>query len=200
MDKSESKKIGLLGGTFDPIHYGHLLIAEKAREEFGLSYILFIPSGIPPHKKKVYASALHRKNMVEIAISDNPYFKLCDIEIKKNKICYTYETVKELKKENPSAQFYLIVGEDSFYDFPNWYKSKELLEEIEVLVAPRSENLEISPDFKVSFKIIHCPFLNISSTYIRNCIFEKKSVKYLLPDSVIEYIKKEGLYERKNFE
>lgn len=199
MDRLENKKIGIFGGTFDPIHYGHLIIAEKAREEFNLDFVFFIPTGIPPHKKKIYASSIDRKNMIEIAIKDNKYFKVSDIEIVKEKISYTYETIIELKKNYSSTNFFLIVGEDSFYDIPNWYKANELVKEVVFLVAKRSKKKEISINFPITYKIIHSPFIDISSTYIRSCIFKNKSVKYLIPDEVIEYIKRKGLYEGRNY-
>ncbi|MCX7916800.1 MAG: nicotinate-nucleotide adenylyltransferase [bacterium] len=197
MDKLENKKIGIFGGTFDPIHYGHLIVAEKAREEYDLDFILFIPTGIPPHKKKVYASSNDRKNMIEIAIKNNQFFKVSDIEIVKNKVCYTYETVMELKKHF-DGQFFLVVGEDSFYDIPNWFKAENLIKEVIFLVAPRSEKKNFSLNYPVRYMIIHSPFIDISSTYIRNCIFENKSVKYLIPDEVIYYIKEKGIYGRRN--
>lgn len=199
MDRSGNKKIGILGGTFDPIHYGHLIIAEKAREEFLLDFVFFIPSGVPPHKKEVYASPVDRLNMVKIAIKDNPFFKVSEIEVFKKEKCYTYNTIIELKNKNPESQFYLIVGEDSFYDIPNWYKANELVKEVIFLVAKRSEKESPSINFPLKYEIIHSPFVDISSTYIRNCIFEKKSVKYLTPDKVIDYIKRKGLYVKRDF-
>lgn len=199
MDRLENKKIGILGGTFDPIHYGHLLIAEKAREEYSLDFVIFLPTGIPPHKKKVYASPVDRKNMVEIAIRNNRFFKVSDIEVRSKKICYTYETIQKIKKDYPEAEIFLIIGEDSLYDIPNWYKAEELVKEVKFLVAPRSERKQFIIDFPVNYKIIHSPFLDISSTYIRSCIFENKSVKYLLPDEVIEYIKRKEIYDRKQY-
>ncbi|MGC8976276.1 MAG: nicotinate-nucleotide adenylyltransferase [Candidatus Ratteibacteria bacterium] len=199
MDRLENKKIGLFGGTFDPIHYGHLIVAEKAREEFSLDYIIFIPAGIPPHKKKVYASPSDRFKMIEIAISDNPYFKVSDIEIFKKEKCYTYDTLMKLKRENPKAEFFLIIGEDSLYDIPNWYKAEKLVKEIVFLVAKRSERESFNINFPVKYKIIHSPFVDISSTHIRNCIFENKTVKYLVPDRVLEYIKRESIYVKRDF-
>lgn len=198
MDILENKKIGILGGTFDPIHYGHLIIAEKAREEFFLDCVIFIPTGIPPHKKKVYASPVDRLNMVKIAISNNPFFKISEIEIFKKEKCYTYDTIMELKKENPYSEFFLIIGEDSLYDIPNWYKADELVKEVVFLVARRNEKKEIFVNFPVNYRIIHSPYIDISSTYVRNCIFENKTVKYLIPDEVIEYIKKKGVYDKRD--
>ncbi len=197
MAKLENKKIGILGGTFDPIHYGHLIIAERAREQFSLDSVIFIPCGIPPHKKKVYASPEDRFNMVKIAIKNNPFFKVSEIELFKKDVCYTYETLKELKKKMPDYEIFIIIGEDSLYDIPNWYKASELVKETIFLVAKRSKNLDFKINFPVNYKVIEAPFLDISSTYIRNCIFEKKTVKYLTPDEVIEYIRKKGLYGEK---
>ena len=197
MDRLENKKIGILGGTFDPIHYGHLIIAEKAREQFNLDFVIFIPCGIPPHKKKVYASPEDRLNMVKIAIKNNPFFKISEIEILKKGVCYTYDTLKTLKKEMPNYEILIIIGEDSLYDIPTWYKATELVKEVVFLVAKRSKNLDFKINFPVNYKIIDAPFVDISSTYIRSCIFENKTIKYLIPDEVIEYIKKKGVYGEK---
>jgi nicotinate-nucleotide adenylyltransferase len=197
MDRLENKKIGIFGGTFDPVHYGHLIIAERAREQFNLNLVIFVPAGIPPHKKKVYASPEDRFNMVKIAIMDNPFFKVSDIEIFKKDACYTYNTLKELKKKFPNYEIFLIIGEDSLYDIPNWYKANELVKEVIFLVAKRSENINFNIKIPIKYRIIDAPFIDISSTYIRSCIFENKTVKYLTPEGVIEYIKKKGLYGEK---
>ena len=197
MGRLENKKIGILGGTFDPIHYGHLIIAEKARDQFNLDFVIFIPTGIPPHKKKVYASPEDRFNMVKIAVKDNPFFKVSNIEIFKKEVCYTYNTLKELKKEMPGYEIFMIIGEDSLYDVPNWYRATDLIKEVIFLVARRSDRVYFNINFPVNYKVIEAPFVDISSTYIRNCIFENKTVKYLIPDVVIEYIKKKGLYGEK---
>lgn len=196
MDRSENKKIGIFGGTFDPVHTGHLIISEKAREQFNLEKIIFIPSGISPHKKKVYASAYHRFNMVKIAIEDNPFFEISDIEIKKDEPSYTYLTIKRLKKLYPGYSIFFIIGEDSLFDLPGWYKADELIKETVFLVAKRRENFNYKVDkkFPVNFEIINSPIIGISSTFIRTCIKEGKSIKYLLPEKVRDYIEKEKIY------
>jgi len=196
MDKLENKKIGLFGGTFDPVHTGHLIIAEKAREEFNLEKVIFIPSGISPHKKKVYASSIHRYTMVEIAIGDNPFFEISNIEIKKEKPSYTYTTVREIKKIYPDYKIFFIIGQDSLFDLPKWYKAKDLIKEVVFLVAKRNSdfNYKRNENFPVNFKIINSPLIGISSTYIRTCIKEEKSIKYLLPEKVRIYIEKEKIY------
>jgi len=198
MGKLENKKIGIFGGTFDPIHYGHLIIAERAREQFNLDFVIFIPCGIPPHKKKVYALPEDRLNMVKVAIENNPFFKVSDIEIFKKEVSYTYNTLKELKKKMPDYEILMIIGEDSLYDIPNWYKASELVKEVIFLVAKRSENPKFNINFPINYKIVDSPFIDISSSYIRSCIFENKTIKYLIPDKVIEYIRNKGVYEKKS--
>ncbi len=196
MGRSENKKIALFGGTFDPVHTGHLIIAEKAREEFNLEKVIFIPSNIPPHKKKVYASSLHRYNMVKIAIEDNPFFEISDIEIKKKEPSYTYVTVIRMKKIYPEYKIFFIIGQDSLFELPQWYKAKDLIKEITFLVAKRYYDFTYRKEknFPVNFEIIHSPIIGISSTYIRTCIKAGKSVKYLLPEKVYDYIQKEKIY------
>jgi len=196
MAKSENKKIALFGGTFDPVHTGHLIIAEKAREEFNLEKIIFIPSNIPPHKKKVYASPVHRYNMVKIAIGDNPFFEISDIEIKRKEPSYTYITVKQMKKIHPDYKIFFIIGQDSLFELPQWHKAEDLIKEVTFLVAKRHSNFNYRKEknFPVNFEIINSPIIGISSTYIRTCIKAGKSIKYLLPEKVISYIEKEKIY------
>lgn len=207
MVKSGNKKLGIFGGTFDPVHIGHLAIAEKAREQFSLSRVLFIPVFKHPYSnKKIYAEPEHRLEMLKIALSTNPFFEISDIEIKREGPSYTFETVKILEEQNPETQFFLIVGIDAFFDFPNWYKAEQLAEKVKLLVAHREKKITDIENVKEivksklknfpEFYFIKSPLINISSSYIRNCLSEKKTVKYLIPDRVLEYIKKESLYER----
>jgi len=190
------KRIGIIGGTFDPVHTGHLIIAEKAREEFALEKVLFIPAGTPPHKKKIFASPLHRFEMVRIAIRDNRYFEADDIEIKRGKISYTYDTVMSFKNRNPDAKIFFITGEDIFYELKTWHKYKDLVREVIFLVAPRKDKgKKAVPEIPyLKYKFIHSPFIDISSSYIRGCLAEGKSVKYLVPDDVANYIRRYKLY------
>ena len=185
-----------MGGTFDPVHTGHLIIAEKAREEFALEKILFIPAGIPPHKKETFASPHHRFEMVKIAIKDNRYFKASDIEIKRRIPSYTYDTIRFLKKRNPEIEIFFITGEDIFYELKTWYRYKELVKDVIFLVAPRKDKKEkeLSKIPHLKYKFIKSPFIDISSSYIRGCLAEGKSVKYLVPDGVIKYIRRYKLY------
>ncbi len=195
-DKSVNKKIGIMGGTFDPVHAGHLIIAEKAREEFGLEKVLFIPSGTPPHKRKVFASSRHRFAMVEIAIEGNRYFAVSDIEVKRKNPSYTYDTVSLIKRMYPEMEMYFITGEDALSEIKTWHRYEELIKETVFLVAPRekrpSAGIPRMPFFE--YRFIEMPLLGMSSSYIRDCISTGKTVKYLLPDRVLEYIRKYSLY------
>ena len=206
MGRLENKKIGIFGGTFDPVHIGHLIIAEKSREQFSLSRVFFIPVFKHPYNKRIYADPEHRLEMLKIAVSTNPFFEVSDIEIKRGGPSYTFDTINLLKERNPQSEFFLIVGLDAFFDFPNWYRAEELAEKIKLLVAPREKKIEDIENIKEivksklknfpEFHFINSPLIDISSTYIRNCLFKKKTVKYLIPDEVLEYINRENLYER----
>ncbi len=197
MGKSGIKKIGVMGGTFDPVHVGHLIIAERAREEFGLEKVLFIPSGVPPHKQKVFASKAHRLAMVELAVEGNIYFESCDIEVKKKKVSYTFDTVSAVSRLNPDAEIFLITGEDAFYDLPSWHRCGELARKAVFLVAPRVRKspagIPAIPFLEYSF--IDSPMMEISSSGIRGCISGGKTVKYLVPDRIFEYIRRYNLYD-----
>ncbi|MCM8777711.1 MAG: nicotinate-nucleotide adenylyltransferase [Candidatus Omnitrophica bacterium] len=199
MAKSVSKKnkrIGIIGGTFDPVHIGHLIIAEKAREEFFLEKVIFIPAGIPPHKRETFVSPYHRFEMVKIAIRDNIYFEVSDIEIKREKPSYTFDTVMSLQKQNPNIDIFFITGEDIFYELKTWYRYKELVKNVVFLVAPRKDKIEkMVPGIPyLKYKFIHSPLIDISSSYIRGCLAEGKSVKYLISEGVIKYIRRHKLY------
>ncbi len=196
MVKSASKKIGIMGGTFDPVHTGHLVIAEKAREEFCLNKILFIPSGIPPHGKRTFVPAEQRFEMVRIAVAGNRYFEVCDIEIKRDKPSYTYDTISLIEIENPDTEIYFITGEDAFCDLLTWHRYRSLVRKTVFLVAPRlKKGPRRIPEIPfLRYRFINSPLMEISSSRIRNCFLEGKTVKYLVPDRVIEYARRHGLY------
>ncbi|MDD3726127.1 MAG: nicotinate-nucleotide adenylyltransferase [Candidatus Ratteibacteria bacterium] len=197
VNKEKLKRIGIIGGTFDPVHIGHLIIAEKVREEFFLERTLFIPAGIPPHKKEVFASPIHRLEMVKIAIKDNKYFQVDDIEIKKQKPAYTYDTIISMRSIYPKTELFFITGADMFYEIETWHRYRELVKEVIFLIAPRKVNeKKLFPKIpSLRYEFIHSPLMDISSSYIRSCLAERKSVKYLLPDGVLKYIRRYKLYE-----
>ncbi|HNS32038.1 MAG TPA: nicotinate (nicotinamide) nucleotide adenylyltransferase [bacterium] len=199
MDKS-GNKIGIIGGTFDPVHTGHLIIAEKAREEFGLEKVFFIPAGIPPHKKIFFAPAFQRLKMIEMAIESNPFFEALSIEMDVSKPSYTFDTVSLMERDYPFSMIHLIVGEDAFRDLPTWRNYQLLVKKVIFLVARR----EADKPFKfldtkgLRYNLIDSPYMEISSSYIRNCLNCGKTVKYLIPDKVIEYIRRNELYGFEN--
>ena len=203
----EKLKIGIMGGTFNPIHIGHLIIAEKAREHFNLNKILFIPTGKSPHKNDAeIISKIHRSRMVKIAVSTNSNFEYCGIEVDFDEISYSYNTIKKLTSIYNNVEFYYIMGEDSFMSIETWYKYDEFLESVFVIVIRR--NLEtddidlrkIYSKVKIYEKnskgifVIDDFNIGISSSMIRNLIKNNQSVRYIVTDDVYDYIKKEKLY------
>lgn len=200
------KRYGIMGGTFDPIHIGHLVIAEEARNKFNLDKVIFVPSGNPPHKdlNKV-TNAIDRYEMTLIATLDNPNFEVSTIELKKNEKTYTVDTLKDLINScKEETEFYFITGADAILDLPNWKSVDELLELCNFVAATRPgfnlskmeesiKNLE--KKYNKTIYTITVPSLKVSSTDIRNRIKMGSSVKYLLPLSVENYILKNNLYK-----
>src|SRR3972149_5224358 len=218
--------IGVLGGTFNPIHFGHLRVAEEVREEFNLRKIIFVPSAQPPHKSpENIISSNYRKVMAEIAIEGNRFFEISEIEINREGYSYTIDTIHDFKKKY-NEDIYLISGVDTFSEFSTWRSVEELVKSCHFIVASRpGENLEnlvnvlsntVTKRFpsvvftyegirgKCSVFNISCSSykmfslettgLDISATAIRKKISEGKSIKYLVPDAVEEYIKEKRLY------
>lgn len=195
-------KIGLFGGTFDPIHFGHLMLAEQVLKEFSLDEIKFIPAGIPPHKtKKKVTDKQHRLNMVLLATKDNPRFSVSDYEICNERLNYSYITISHFKEQNPKDEFFFIVGGDSFRNFPEWKNYKTLISLCTFIVVPRP-GIEPTGYFE-KFCGDEAPprvfFLTgfscgISSTAIRMQLKEGKEVSGQVPPSVEQYIKTNKLY------
>ena len=192
--------IGLLGGTFDPIHLGHLVLAESAREAFGLDGILFVPAGQPPHKPgAVMAPASDRWRMVEIATNDNPFFSVSPVEIERAGPSYTVDTVACLRRQQPSVDWCLIVGSDALAEIPTWHDYQGLLPLVRILAAARQPGtpLTLPPEInawsdRVSF--FHPPSLDISASLIRQRVRDGLSVRYLVPAGVAAYLAGHHLY------
>ncbi|WP_156473335.1 nicotinate-nucleotide adenylyltransferase [Thermoactinomyces sp. AS95] len=192
-------KVGIFGGTFDPIHFGHLLLAEQAREAASLHEIWFIPAGEPPHKQgKPVTPAMERKKMVELAIEGHPQFKVNPIELMRSGPSYTVDTIMELKKQNPHVEFFLLVGADMVKNLPKWYKIKEIIQNVQVIGLGRPGfDHDALPEY-IEERLMWIPDAvetNISSSIIRERLMLNRSVRYLVPDSVYKYIKEQGLYE-----
>lgn len=191
-----SNAIGLIGGIFDPVHYGHLAIGVLAYEYFKLEKIIYIPSGNPPHKSCVYASSDDRLEMLKIALEDLPFAIIWDQEIKSSQISYTFYTLKEISLAFPKNELYFIIGTDNLKEIPTWHRYKEILNLITLCVTERPPfTKEIPQQLKdANIKFFPSPNLGISSSLIRQYISKGYSCKYLLPEKVREYIIKKGLY------
>lgn len=197
-------RIGIMGGTFNPVHNAHLIIAELAREEYALSRVIFITSGNPPHKETMLG-ARHRFNMTHLAIEGNDGFSEDDFEISRDEKSYTVHTLEYLKNKYPSDELFFIIGEDSLCDLSTWYKPQEILNMANILVFPRKSRKSLEYEINSARKkfdggifAIDAPLMEISSTDIRNRIASGKTVRYMLPDKVLRYIEENNLYGRRN--
>jgi len=195
------QNIAIMGGTFDPIHYGHLTIAQCAYHHFDLDKVIFIPSGMPPHKadRKV-ASAVDRYNMTRLAVENNPHFTVSSYEIDKAGFSYTVDTIKYFKGIYYDSKLYFIVGSDALLEMHKWKSPDEIFEMCEVISATRpgyelrKSDLGTLDCFLNKINLFEVPALDISSTDIRQRIIDKRPIRYLLPDNVIDYINVNNLY------
>ncbi|MBU0709119.1 MAG: nicotinate-nucleotide adenylyltransferase [Candidatus Omnitrophica bacterium] len=187
-------KIGILGGTFNPIHLGHLILAEEAREKLGLERVIFVPAFLPPHKDNPdIASADVRLKMVKLAISGNKYFSCSDTEIKRDGRSYTIDTLKEFKKIYAEDELYFIIGSDLLTYLDEWRELSEIIKMVKFIVATRpGYPLDKIPSYIQTMPI---RAVDISGYEIRNCIKEGRSFRYLAPEAVHKYILKEKLYK-----
>lgn len=192
------QKIGIYGGTFDPIHFGHLITAQSVFELRKLDKILFIPSFISPLKTdQMSSSPEDRIKMLKLAIKDIPHFDYTDFEIKKKNISYTIETIKELRKTYKYIE--LIIGYDNLLVFDKWKNPDELLKLVKLVVLQRKvtdEKIRKNNYFKDAI-FIKTPLIDISGTDIRNRVMCGKSINFLVPQKVMAYIYKQNLYKEK---
>ncbi|MFP4249712.1 MAG: nicotinate-nucleotide adenylyltransferase [Armatimonadota bacterium] len=197
-----SRRLAVMGGTFDPIHYAHLLIAEDVRRRFELPQILFMPSGNPPHKKDYeVTSAEDRYIMAVLATSGNQSFAVSRLELERSGPSYTIDTIRQLKaKIGAEAQISWVTGADAVLEMLTWHQPDAILDEAEILAVPRpgfdldtlDETLGAERASKVT--VIDAPLAEISSTMIRERVRAGESIRYLTPRPVIDYIEKRGLY------
>ena len=200
------KRIGIMGGTFDPIHIGHLILAEKAYEELDLDEVWFMPSGNPPHKQNRAgrASDKQRVEMVRRAIADNPHFRLSTEEMHPEGYTYTYETLERLHEKYPDYIYYFIIGADSLFNFDTWMEPERICHEAVLVVATRDHTplKELDQQMKLlaqkyNGKFIRLDTMNIdvSSELLRSWHKSGQSLRYYVPQPVISYIEKNDIYK-----
>lgn len=186
------KRIGILGGTFDPPHIGHLIIANEVLSAFDLDEIWFMPNQEPPHKKKSNATQdVDRVNLLKLAISGHPNFKIELIELERVGPSYTYETMKILTGIHKDIQFYFIIGADMIEYLPKWHSIDKLIKLVQ-FVGVQRPGFETKSAYPILY--VDVPEMEISSSLIRQRIKEGKTIRYLVPDRVWDYIEEKGLY------
>jgi nicotinate-nucleotide adenylyltransferase len=200
-------RLGIMGGTFDPIHYGHMVAAETARIELGLDKVLFIPTGIPPHKDDRKVTDAHlRFEMVQMSIQSNRNFMVSSMEIEREGRTYTIDTLRILRELFPDQELFFITGTDALKELLTWREPEEIVRLARIVGASRpgydSEHLLESIEKKYPFtkdriSQLEIPALAISSTDIRARVQNNKSIRYLLPDEVRQFIKSNKLYQNK---
>lgn len=199
------KKIGIMGGTFNPIHHGHLILAQTAYEQFHLDQILFIPNKNPYYKRlHSIVTEEHRSDMVKLAIAGNDAFAFSDVELQREGNTYTVETLRILTKEHPDTEYYFIMGADSLFHFESWKEHEEIFTLATLLVATRDSvsmnNIESQIEYLeerydgVKIECLLAPSLEISSSGIRKMIKKGSSIRYLVPDAVAAYINENRIY------
>lgn len=198
-------KIGILGGTFNPVHIGHLLLGEYAYEQFDLDEIWFMPNGNPPHKEVLYRKGAleQRLEMIRLAIQGVPYFKLNLHEADDSKHSYTYQTLREFKFMYPDYEFYFIVGADSLFSIEEWRNYREIFPYCVLLAAMRDDKVTedvirqmryLIQKYNADIRLLNAPKFEISSTELRERTKQKRSIKYMVPDAVESYIREHDVY------
>ncbi|KRK18833.1 nicotinate-nucleotide adenylyltransferase (Deamido-NAD(+) pyrophosphorylase) [Loigolactobacillus coryniformis subsp. coryniformis KCTC 3167 = DSM 20001] len=196
LGSQHKKQVGIMGGTFNPPHLGHLVMAESVGSQLGLEKVLFMPDAQPPHQAtKTTIAAKHRLAMVERAIDGNSRFELERAEIDRGGVSYTYDTMVTLKQQHPDTDFYFIIGADMVKDLPNWHRIDDLLKLVQFVGVKRPE---FPAESRYPVLWVDAPLLDISSSLIRQRISQNCSVRYLVPDAVLDYIEEEGLYREKH--
>lgn len=202
------QQVAIFGGTFDPIHWGHLLIAKTALHQVPLEQIIWVPSLNPPHKQAALFE--HRVAMMQLAIRDHPAFTVSLIEVKRSGISYAINTLIDLSALHPNTHWYWIIGLDAFQTLPRWYRGHELAQMCDWLIAPRLPGGETiaqsklickqveqkfrEQSFTINWQLLHIPLVEVSSSLIRKLSHERQSIRYLVPEPVEHYIATHQLY------
>ncbi|MBU0548495.1 MAG: nicotinate-nucleotide adenylyltransferase [Candidatus Omnitrophica bacterium] len=187
-------KIGILGGTFNPVHIGHLILAEEAREKLGLDKIIFIPTALPPHKDNLNIAPAHKRlKMLKLAIRGNRHFAVSDVEIKRRGRSYTIDTLKELKRRYSRDELYFIIGSDLLKYLKEWKDLSEIIKMVKFVAATRpGYPLEQIPPY---IKTLAIRAVDVSGFEVRECVKRNKSFRYLVPEAIFEHINKNKLYK-----
>lgn len=197
--KKITQRIALYGGSFDPIHFGHLIAARSIVEHYGFDRVILIPSGNPPVKNQLTTFS-HRWNMIKLAIHGDPLFELSNIELFRPGPSYTIYTVNEYQQIMPTSELFWIIGSDCLAELTSWHRIKELVERVTIIVVARPSLDANRPDMsqEIADRIVlnsSIPQIDISSTDIRYRVLTGKQIRYLVPDSVDDYILQSGLYQ-----
>ncbi len=202
-------RIGIFGGTFDPIHLGHLLMAEQCREQANLEQVWFIPAAQPPHKMDAELSPFDRRvEMLELALAGAPRFRVDRLEAERAGPSYTSETLAELNQRYAEANFFLLLGADCLPDLPKWYQAPSILDQATLLVVPRpgesilsreqlARTLKLEPT-RVRLRIVDAPEIGLASHQIRQRVAAGRSIRYMVPHAVEVYIHEKQLYRQQN--
>ncbi|MCW3097889.1 MAG: nicotinate-nucleotide adenylyltransferase [Chthonomonadaceae bacterium] len=203
-EQAAGMRLGIMGGTFDPIHYGHLFVAEEARARFALDRVLFVPNGAPPHKKEyLLTAARHRYEMTRLAIADNPAFACTTLELDRTGPSYTVDTLTTLRNQYPSAELFYITGIDAIADILTWRRHAEIIRMAAFIAAARPGfDLKTLQDrlpttYLERILLLGTTAQGISSTEIRERIRARLPIRYLTPEEVRNYIREHHLYEHK---
>ena len=190
------RRIGILGGVFDPVHLGHLSIAALARESFALERVIFVPSGAPPHKSSVTAAASDRLNMLKLALDGVDDCSVWDGEIRRDGYSYTIDTLKELSGIYENAKFYFIIGTDNLTEIQKWRSAADVIGMVTLCVAkrPGHEIVRTGALASADLKEFPGPQWGSSSTMLRDYLKSGLSCRFLIPDAVLGYIREKGLY------
>lgn len=198
------RKIGIMGGTFDPIHNVHLILAENAYREYGLDKVVILPSSHPPHKKEAAVTpAEDRINMIRLACQDVPYFQPSEFEMERSGYSYTSDTLALLHEQHPDTEYYFIMGGDSLFEIESWHQPEKIMQQCIILAGIRNgismddfvgRAYALMMKYRADIRILNVPDLEISSTMLRKRIRDGLSIRYLVPDSVEQYIREHRLY------
>jgi nicotinate-nucleotide adenylyltransferase len=193
-------RIGIFGGTFDPIHWGHLLLAEQCREQLSLDEVWFVPAGVPPHKlAAARTSGAHRRQMVEFAIAGHEQFRVCDLELQRPGPSFTVDTLRELHRRHPEHDWWLLIGADSLRDFPTWREPEQIVQLARIAAVNRGD--QPPPDtaafvsqFGDRLCVVTMPGVNLSASDLRRRVRSGRSIRFQTPRAVEVYIQQQHLY------